>query len=237
MNGFRRIGRKLFQLFLYVKYLKEKYNNSRKGAFMIKVLVVFFMVVFLSGCDLFQKNFLDIAEDHGEEKQSCLVNQVLKNDCDSINKKLKILDLELEKSENPPEKKKVRAAYKLGKLKVTGDPEKSIYNQVRNSLKGFPSQMGYPPLELNDTNFLMFTGDCYKLSKNNWQRFTNRYKYGKTIILFLKLEGNCFDISDLQGVFSILTEEQVDKLNSENIKILKFESYEEANAASEKFEN
>lgn len=202
---------------------------------MIKIVILFIMVIFFTGCDLFQKSFLDRAEEYGEELQNCLVNQVLKDDCVEIEKKLKILDLELKKSGNPPEKKQIKAAYELGKLKVAGDSEKSIYNQVRNSLEGFPSQMGFKPVELNDANFLIFTSDCYKISKNYWQRFTNRYEGEKTYILFYKVNENCFDLTDLQEKFSILTEEQVDKLNSENIQILKFESFKEANDASEKF--
>jgi len=181
-------------------------------------------------CQFFQMDILDKVEALGEEEQECLVNQVLEDDCNHIKRKQRIVKLELEKAGDILAKKQTQAAYKLGKFKVLGEEEKSIYRQVTGSLEMFPAEVN---ISLTDDNFNIFTKSCVpSIKASYWQRFTNIYEEGNTIVVFNKLEGSCFNISQLQSDYTILTEQQVDHLASQkktNIQIKKFFSWEEAN--------
>jgi hypothetical protein len=226
----------------------------------MKYFAILSLILFLSACDfqkiksclekpeeivVKEKSCLDKIEDIGNEEQKCLVNQVLKSDCDFIEKKRRIIQLECEKDGDSSTKKQRKAAYELGTLKAKGDKDKSVYRQVMDSFSGFPASVKKLVLKnLVNENFLIFTDECKKQNMPiYWKRYTNRYKDGKTILIFYKLQGSCFDVSGLFNSedlnhsfgFSILTEVQVESLKSNKVSVLKFENWEKANFEAKKY--
>jgi len=179
--------------------------------------VYFFIGLFIisnahAGWNPFKKDCLDALESASKTLTQCEIKKELPDDCAEEERQFENVMLQCEKEGFNPnkgdDKRRMKAAIKLGKNKIKGDPSKSTYSMVYKSLHN-----KHFWIEETDTNYLIFTSNCNKIENNKfWQMHSYIYRQDTLFVIFINLDEGCSDIDDLEEKFPILTEDQLSKL-------------------------
>lgn len=186
----------------------NKYNN-------IALLII--LALFVS-CDNFKLNKIEKAS---KNFQSCLVHQIIPNECDSIETSLEIAELKAIQAEISEER--INASIKIGEKSVSGEISNSPYNRIRRALNSYPFYIT-PTIE----NYKPFKTDCFTFHKSKANQdeqdfityfIAYAYKFTSTKIkyYFVKTSTVCrpTDYSNISDEFPIITEKQKDFLSSD----------------------
>lgn len=211
----------------------------------MRIILLTLLVFQLVGCDAFSStSLIERAKALGRDYADCSVNQVLPNQCQSIKNEKYRLELELKSLGNSSgiDKAQLNAAFDLGKREIFDFREdtQSVYSSVTLAHMWSPKHTDFM---LSDMNYEIFTTKCSKYSNTSfYQRYAtvnttgiknNSFIYQNDVV-FYKLDGSCFDISDLQDKFIILSADQINRYSSlPSIKIHTFDSFDLAQVATQ----